>query len=203
MERSEASSHKRESPSPHEQENDRGSNVPSSAGHPARAAKAHGPYAVRMFVRYYLEVPRPFEEVEAALLASPEMWVPRLARAADDRAEVLMAELGIGPQDGPLRKRAEISIGQPVQSATRTLLPMSWEATGPRALFPQFDADLEVAPLGPGLTQLSISARYRPPLGALGRVIDRVLLHRVAEAAVKNFLDRVGERVRAEALAAK
>jgi hypothetical protein len=49
--------------------------------------------------------------------------------------------------------------------------------------------------LGRDRTQLAISARYRPPLGAVGRVADRVLLHRVAEATVKDFLDQVGERI--------
>jgi hypothetical protein len=53
------------------------------------------------------------------------------------------------------------------------------------------DADLEVARLTPTITQLSISARYAPPLGAIGSAIDRALLHRVAEATVKDFMDRV------------
>jgi hypothetical protein len=51
---------------------------------------------------------------------------------------------------------------------------------------------------GGGRTQLAISARYRPPLGAVGRAVDRVLLHRVAEATVKDFLDRVGAAIMAE-----
>jgi hypothetical protein len=34
-----------------------------------------------------------------------------------------------------------------------------------------------------------------PPLGALGRAIDRALLFRVAEATLKDFLDRVREAV--------
>ena len=49
--------------------------------------------------------------------------------------------------------------------------------------------------MGEDRTQLAISARYRPPLGVLGRTVDRVLLHRVAEATVKDFLDRVGEAI--------
>jgi hypothetical protein len=40
-----------------------------------------------------------------------------------------------------------------------------------------------------------MSARYRPPLGAFGQALDRAMLHRVAEATIKDFLDRVGERV--------
>ena len=58
------------------------------------------------------------------------------------------------------------------------------------------EADLEVAALGPDRTQLSISGRYRTPLGLLGRAMDRALLHRVAEATVKDFLDRAGEALR-------
>jgi hypothetical protein len=68
---------------------------------------------------------------------------------------------------------------------------MRWEAEGLERLFPRLEADIEIAGLGAGRTQLSISARYRPPLGAVGRVLDRNLLHRVAEATVKDFLDRI------------
>ena len=73
---------------------------------------------------------------------------------------------------------------------------MSWEPVG-ETLLPKLEADLEVGALGPARTQLAIGVRYRPPLGRLGRVADRVLLHRVAEATVKDFPDRVGEAVQA------
>jgi hypothetical protein len=78
---------------------------------------------------------------------------------------------------------------------------MTWRATRPEGLFPQLDADIEVASLGAGRTHLSISARYRPPMGVVGRMLDRALLHRVAEATIKDFLDRVGEQVRIGELA--
>ena len=48
-------------------------------------------------------------------------------------------------------------------------------------------------------TQLAISARYEPPFGAIGRLVDRAVLHRVAEATLKDFLDRVGMAVTAAA----
>ena len=72
---------------------------------------------------------------------------------------------------------------------------MTWKATGAQRLFPLLEADLEVAGLGATRTQLSISARYRPPMGSFGQVLDRALLHRVAEAALKDFLDRVGATI--------
>jgi hypothetical protein len=67
-------------------------------------------------------------------------------------------------------------------------------------LIPSLEADIELGELGPGRTQLSISARYTPPLGPLGHALDRALLHRVAEATVKDFLDRVAERLSAPPL---
>ena len=72
---------------------------------------------------------------------------------------------------------------------------MVWEPAGAGALLPRLDADIEVGSLGPERTQVAISGRYTPPLGQAGRVIDRVLLHRVAEATVKDFVDPVAARL--------
>jgi len=54
-----------------------------------------------------------------------------------------------------------------------------------------------VAGIGASRTQLAISAQYDPPLGSVGRALDRALLHRVAEATLKDFLDRVAAAVEA------
>ena len=59
----------------------------------------------------------------------------------------------------------------------------------------QVVANIELGLLGEDRTQLAISARYQPPLGVVGHAIDRVLLHRVAEATLKDFLDRVGQAI--------
>jgi hypothetical protein len=66
---------------------------------------------------------------------------------------------------------------------------------GLEGLLPRLEANLELGSLGQDRTQLAISARYRPPLGVVGRAVDRVLLHRVAEATLKDFLDRVGQAI--------
>ncbi|HEY7756218.1 MAG TPA: hypothetical protein VID69_08335 [Actinomycetota bacterium] len=148
-----------------------------------------------MFARYYLDLEVPYADVEASLTADPETWMPGLLRAAEERGEALLAEVGFGLDERRIDKEVEIRVGTPYRIPTKTLLPMSWTATGAERLFPQLDADIEVAALGPHRTQLSISARYRPPMGVIGRALDRALLHRVAEATIKDFLDRVGERI--------
>jgi hypothetical protein len=149
-----------------------------------------------MFVRYFVDMPVSFDDVEAALLDHPEAWVPGMLEEAEDRGERLLAEVGFGGESRRIDKEVEIRLGSAYRIPSKTLLPMTWRATGAGPLFPQLDADIEVAALGASRTLLSISARYRPPMGALGRVLDRAMLHRVAEATIKDFLDRVGERIR-------
>lgn len=154
-----------------------------------------------MFVRYYLDLALPFGIVETAFLCDPAAWLPGVAEAADVQGDRLLAEVGFG-QGHRIEKRIEIEVGEPAHLGGTTLLPMTWKATGADSVFPALEADLELAPMGPDRTQVSISARYRPPLGRLGRALDRALLHRVAEATIKDFLDRVGDRLAHEAVAA-
>jgi len=145
-----------------------------------------------MFARYFVEMPFPSEQVERALLRSPESWVPGLAEQANYRGDVLLAEVGFG-DDVRIARQVAIEFGEPIRAPSKLMLPLRWSATGAPGLFPSLDADLEVAPLGPKRTQLSISARYVPPFGPIGRVIDRAVLFRIAEATLKDFLDRTAE----------
>jgi hypothetical protein len=151
-----------------------------------------------MFARYFIELPMEAERVEAALLRSPEGWVPGLARDANHRGDSLLAEVGFG-DDVRVARRVEIEFGDPVRMPSKTVIPLHWGAAGAPGLFPSLDADLEIAPLGPARTQLAMSARYVPPLGAVGRAIDRAVLFRVAEATLKDFLDHVGETISTQA----
>jgi len=151
-----------------------------------------------MFIRYYLDLPVPFEDVERALLDEPATWVPGIARVAEAGGQRLLTEVGFDMDDARrVDKEVEIEVGEPYVIPSKTMLPIAWKATSAERIFPQLEADIEIAGLGTSRTQLSISARYRPPLGVVGRALDKALLHRVAEATVKDFLDRVGERIRA------
>ncbi len=144
-----------------------------------------------MFARYYLELPLPADAVERALMESPESWMPGIAREADGHGERLLTEVGFGDH-ARVDRGVVIELGSAIRTPQKTVLPVRWSAAEAAGLFPSLDADLEIAPIGPRRTQLAMSARYVPPFGALGRAIDRALLHRVAEATLKDFLDRVG-----------
>jgi hypothetical protein len=144
-----------------------------------------------MFVRDYVEVLHPPDQVEAALLGAPAAWRSTLAGEAGQRGDGLLAEVGVGPLGPRLGRRVTVALGAPARLPTTTLLPFTWRPASGTGLLPDLDGDLELGPLGRGRTQLALSARYRPPLGRVGRAADRVLLHRAAEATVKDFLDRV------------
>lgn len=147
-----------------------------------------------MFVRYFLELPLALPVVEDALFRDPAEWVPGLVEDAELRGRILLTEIGL-TAGGRIQKRLVIELGEPLRSSTRSVLPMTWRAASQQSLFPRFDADLEVAEMGSYLTQFAISARYKPPLGAVGKAIDRALMHRVVEVMIKDFLDRAGEKI--------
>jgi len=145
-----------------------------------------------MFVRSYVELSLPIVVVEEALLRTPERWIPDLASSAEEHGNRLLGEVGFPIGGHQVGKQVEIELGPPVRTPGRTWLPITWHATGPKGLFPSLEGELEVAALGPSLTQLGLSARYKPPFGLVGESLDRVLLHRVAESTIRDFVERVG-----------
>jgi hypothetical protein len=151
-----------------------------------------------MFARYFVELSLPPEEVEHALADDPRRWLPGLAEHANHHGDVLLADVGFG---NPIhvKRSVVVELGPTIRTTTKTVFPLRWEASGPAGMFPALDADLEVAPLPSGRSQLAMSARYVPPFGALGRAIDRAVLSRVAEATLKDFLDRVAAAIDAAA----
>ena len=145
-----------------------------------------------MFIYYYIHVEQPFEVVEPSLLR----MVPGLRGWADDAyrdGEHLHAR--VGSRRGGLAKTVEMTTGEPVRGASETWIPIRWEATGAPALFPSLEADLIAAHVGPSLTQIALRGTYQAPFGRVGEAIDRVLLHRVAEASVKAFVDRIAASI--------
>jgi len=58
-------------------------------------------------------------------------------------------------------------------------------------LFPLMKGELSIYPLTSTETQLDFSGEYEPPLGALGKTMNAIVLHRVAEASVHRFINDV------------
>lgn len=122
-------------------------------------------------------------------------WLPDIATEANGNGQKLLSELGFDVAKRRIKRRIEVEIGAAGVVSGLICMPIRWRAASEAGIFPTLDGELEVAELGPGRTQLALSASYEPPLGLIGKLADRALLHRVAEVTVHDFLVRIGERL--------
>jgi hypothetical protein len=117
------------------------------------------------------------------------------AVAAYNDGEQLCLRLQPSRKHPHFGKKVFVDIGETYPRGDGLILPVHWWAKGITQLFPRLDADLEVMPVGEDTTQLTFSGRYDPPLGGVGRRLDKMLLHRFAQASIRSFLNRMGENL--------
>src|SRR6516165_5501900 len=127
---------------------------------PARQARRRRPAGGPMFVRDFIHVAQPFETVAPCFVADAS-WLIGLAEDAVSSVRELSSSRNGGaamPDTGPVHCETG-----PVRVRHDSLVvPLRFSAAnaGPG---PALDADLEVSPVGPGLSQLTLSATYRRP----------------------------------------
>lgn len=145
-----------------------------------------------MFVQYFTHVPVGLGTVEGRLdriRTRLEEWAGLVYREGEElRAKV-------GPGINGYAKTVRVDIGLPEIRPAGLVYPVTWTATGAEALFPRLSAELILTHLGPDKTKLSVQGTYQPPLGPIGRAVDRLLLKNVAEATIQDWVDRVAEAV--------
>jgi len=83
-----------------------------------------------------------------------------------------------------------------VMSGPTTRLHLEWEAARMPRLFPIMKADLSIYPITTTETQLDFKGLYEPPLGPLGKALNAIIGHRIAEASVHCFVSEVAGYLR-------
>ena len=107
-----------------------------------------------------------------------------------------LARVGPRGTSWSVSRLVEVRFRELVTRGNVTVLTLRWEAAGSSGgLFPVLDADITLMSHGPAASLLSLSGAYRPPLGALGAALDRVVLHRMAEATIQGFVNQLGAAV--------
>jgi hypothetical protein len=150
-----------------------------------------------LYVYAYVEAR--FDEV-SHLLAEDAIGI--LQRATDEsvvQASTLSRKLQVAVGGFYIGSDVRVEVGDfEPRAVTRSVVPVRWHSEKGRLLFARLAADLEVAAVvfDPPLTQLSVSGSYEPPLGALGAGADKLLLHRLAEAALHRFTHEVADELR-------
>lgn len=111
-------------------------------------------------------------------------WVTGLAR---------VGPLGHAPG---LAKLVRVQFRDTVVREDSATWVLRWEAAGRSgALFPALDADIKLTADGQDATVLTVSGVYRPPLGGFGAGLDRVVLHRIAQATMHAFADSIADAI--------
>jgi carbon monoxide dehydrogenase subunit G len=147
-----------------------------------------------LFVYYFTYIGRPYEALAPALSNGASQWLPGMVQSVYEAGEALRATVTVG-NGIPLSKDVLVRVAQSQPGADHVVVPIRVTAAGPSSLFPRLEADVELAAVGADLSQLTLRGSYKPPLGAVGALIDRALLHRVAEAAVKDLVDQIARRL--------
>lgn len=151
-----------------------------------------------MFLKSSTELPLEFELVRAGIGQPSQQWLQGPAADAGRYGRRVLVDVGLEVGGHPLRRSALVEMGEPVMTDRVATFPIWLEVEEHRSLFPTFGGSLDAAWLGAGCTQLTLNAWYDPPFGLLGRLADRTLFHRVAEAVAQRFLQGVAERLTAQ-----
>lgn len=149
--------------------------------------------------------PRPvFVEDSVLVLRPVEDVVSVLSCGSETLLGDSLVGTGTGVHEarvGPLRSSAalgravEIRPGPLRRHGTAVLLAFSWRPTGAAPLLPDFDADLEVRPVDLDRSLLTLRGRYHPPGGRIGRGVDHLVGHHLAEATIRSFLAGLADRL--------
>ena len=153
-------------------------------------------------IRSYDYVNHPYERVRDALKQNALAVFQSATKAAASRAQSIASELHV--DFGGIAVRTDIKIFVKAvedkvadnNSTPATRLLLEWEAANLPRLFPLMKGELSIYPLTSTETQLDFSGIYEPPFGALGKTMNAMVGHRIAEASVHHFVGDVAAYLR-------
>jgi len=137
-----------------------------------------------VFVQHSVHINRPFDVCSATLARDPKAWFPHLGD---------QALYAVGPRIAgiPVQKRVHVEAGEPRKLGDWMEVPVTWRATYITGLFPVMEGKIELVPVDPEVTRLTACGMYQPPLGRFGKQVDDAVMHRVAEATIKELAEAV------------
>jgi hypothetical protein len=152
-------------------------------------------------LRFYDYVNHPYDRVRDALKQNALAIFQSATKTAASRAESVASELhvelaGIGLKAEIKILVTEIEENDDHASNPVTRLRVEWEAAKMPRLFPLMKGELSVYPLTKTETQLDFSGVYDPPFGAVGKTMNAIAGHRIAEASVHRFVGDVAAYLR-------
>src|SRR5215475_914058 len=153
-------------------------------------------------IHSYDYVNHPYEQVRKALSKDAPAVFQAATKAAASRAQSVASELRL--DIGGIAIEADIRVfvknvevkSREGMSEPATRLQLEWEAAKMPRLFPLMKAELSIYPLTATETQLDFKGVYEPPFGPLGKAVNAVVGHRIAEVSVHRFVNDVAAHLR-------
>ena len=153
-------------------------------------------------IHCYDYVNHPYDEVRARLNKDAPSVFQSATKAAASRAQSVASELRVDV--GGIAIGADIQVAiKSIETKDRegiadpvTRLHLEWEAATMPQFFPFMKAELSIYPLTATETQLDFKGFYKPPFGPLGKAVNAVVGHRIAEASVHRFVSEVAVYLR-------
>jgi len=143
-----------------------------------------------MFVRDFIHVSQPFEQVAPRFVHDTAWLAPLAADAAEVARELAVSLLGHDQAPPARRGPVRCEIGPVRARATSLLVPLWLLSEGPDNPLPDLTGDLEVAPVGTGRSLLAFGATYQRPARE-SQDLHRV--ERATEAGVRTFLSGIAD----------
>jgi hypothetical protein len=152
------------------------------------AAAASEPVTVPLHVRRLQSI-----DLDRATRALGDLsWLGPSIDQSPDRphvrrvATVLDLPIHDGSSTRPVQKAALVDIWSVRRVDDRLLVEIAWRSASFAPLFPVFAGELSISPTG-----IILDGRYAPPLGTLGLLIDRALLHLAARRTATALVTRM------------
>ena len=144
-----------------------------------------------IFLTDSFELEETHVDAESRLFRAASELLP-LVGAATASGETVLMRIGPALGDHVLGIPARVHLGPRWTRGGCAAIALRWEAALFDSLFPVLDGTLIISPLGKHRCRVAIEASYRPPLEGIGALLDRALLHRVAQSTVHEFLRQLG-----------
>ena len=146
-------------------------------------------------VRWLDRVDRPYQKIQKLLSQNANEVFHLATSTAESQVETETADLHTKIGGREFRKDVMVK----VQSCTdidsdsdpKMIIDLQWKATESQFLFPTMCAQLHVFPIKDNLTQLDFQGEYEPPMGLLGKAIDKAMGQKIAEDCVRHFVEEV------------
>ena len=152
-------------------------------------------------IRCFDYVNHPYERVRGVLTLNALTVFQSATKTAASRAQSIAAELrldfgGIGVKTDIKIALTGVEEQSDAVSTPITRLMLEWEAATMPRLFPLMRGVLSLYPLTATETQLDFSGVYEPPFGAVGKTMNAIIGHRIAEVSVHRFVTDVAGYLR-------